>query len=497
MPQTPPRLASADPGTQPGYAPISWTAVASLVIAVLFAVLLTGMLVTAFRGGRLLIEAWLLFFPALAIILAFVARRQIRASEGTRVGERYANAAWWVAMVAGLGYVAYLFAIDFAIRRDAREQFITWSNYLKDLNPADPKDRNFFLAAHMTLDPGVRGSVPAGDPEKLEATFREPVLAFRGSDVVRLCLRNRGAVEFRPEGLRTWEQRPTEITCTLTATLVSPEGEHGLVVPMRAVIDEKTKQRRWQIAVAPGGYIDARQQRLTPYGWAIERLEASGRNLAQELMARLARGDTSAAYLMFIHPEVRDPQQAADLLDRIEATTVPRGAVVGGPTVIVPHPPGAGEYLTQKVLSKPGGGPHDPAAAARFASLWNTPNKILPAGSTARNNPDTNSTLFIGPEAIEYRVPIEIQLGSMGPMASAARGAIVLRATAEADPKLFADLSAARQAAASAGLSDTPAPPPELANPRIPWRLVRVESDLQPMPSAMREASGMPMPGHP
>ena len=85
----------------------------------------------------------------------------MRASEGTRVGEQYANLAWWIAVVCGLGYVTYLFTVEFLIRRQANQEFVTWSNYLKDLNPKDPKDPNFFNAVHMTLDPGVRGSVPA------------------------------------------------------------------------------------------------------------------------------------------------------------------------------------------------------------------------------------------------------------------------------------------------------------------------------------------------
>jgi hypothetical protein len=265
MPESPPRLASADPGKEPGYAPISWTAVAALALAVFFALLMAVIVFSAFRKGQQAVEPWLLFFPAVVLVLVFVARRQIRASEGTRAGERYANMAWWVAIVCGLGYVTYLGTIELLIRRQANQEFVTWSNYLKDLNPTDPKDPNFYHAVHMTLDPGVRGSVPASEPARIEATFRQAVAGMRGADLTRLCYRNRGVIEFRPQGLREWQQKPTEITCTLTATAVTPEGEHGLVVPMRAVIDEKTKNRRWQIVPVPTGYVQSKL--LTPYGW--------------------------------------------------------------------------------------------------------------------------------------------------------------------------------------------------------------------------------------
>jgi hypothetical protein len=487
MPESPPRLASADPGNQTAYAPISWTAVAALVLAIIYGVVMAVVLFSAFRRGQQVIEPPLLFFPALVVVLAFVARRQIRASEGTRVGEQYANLAWWIAVVCGLGYVTYLFAVEFAIRRQANQEFVTWSNYLKDLNPSDPKDPNFFHAVHMTLDPGVRGSVPASEPARIEATFRDAVAGMRGMDLVRLCARNRGAVEFRPQGLQEWQQKPAEVTCTLTSTVVTPEGEHRLAVPMRAVIDEKTKTRRWQIVPTPGGYIKSRS--LTPYGWQVEYLEASGRQFSQEFLGRLSGpGSAPFAYLAFVHPDW-GPMRAVE-------TLVGLPAVAGGPATLLPFPPGGEEYLTRKVFSKPGGGPHDPSDVTRFLALWNTPARFVPAGNLVRNNPDTNPTLVFEPGAIECRVPIEVQLGSQGsgPGAAVARGAVVLRVTREAAPDFFAELDSNRKAGTSAGLSDRPNSA-AFANRVIPWRVVRIESDLRPMSPQERGEPQQGMPG--
>lgn len=475
MPESPPRLASADPGHQPAYAPISWTAIAALVLAILYGLVMVVVLFFAFRSGQLVIEQPLLFlfFPAVVVVLAFVARRQIRASEGTRVGERYANVAWWVAIVCGLGYVTYLGTIEFLIRRQANHEFVTWSNYLKDLNPTDPKDPNFFHAVHMTLDPGVRGSVPAGDPSRIEATFRDAVAGMRGLDLIRLCYRNRGSVEFRPQGLREWQQKPAEITCTLTATAVTPEGEHGLIVPMRAVIDEKTKNRRWQIVPVPGGYVHSKA--LTAYGWQNEFLEASGRQFSQEFLGRLS-GPASApfVYLAFVHPGW-EPRRAVDLLAGLPA-------VAGGAATLLPFPQGGEEYLTHKVFSKPGGGPHEPSDITRFLALWNTPARFVPAGSFARNNPDTHPTLVFESDAVLCRVPIEVQLGGQSgdPGSALARGAVILRVTREAAPDFFQELDSNRKVGVSAGLSDRP-DPSALANRVIPWRVVRIESDLRPL----------------
>src|SRR6478609_9674005 len=101
MSSSPPRLNvnPSDPAAQSGYAPISWTAVASLAIAVLFVLVLLMTGYMAWKDKQPLLQSWLLVFPALAVLLAFIARRQIAASEGTRTGQIYATAGWWAAVV--------------------------------------------------------------------------------------------------------------------------------------------------------------------------------------------------------------------------------------------------------------------------------------------------------------------------------------------------------------------------------------------------------------
>ena len=77
---------------------------------------------SAFLAKKPLVQAELLALPAIGVVLCFAARRVIRNSEGTRTGENLANTAWWICVIAGLGYAAYLLAIDFAIRRDAKAE---------------------------------------------------------------------------------------------------------------------------------------------------------------------------------------------------------------------------------------------------------------------------------------------------------------------------------------------------------------------------------------
>src|SRR5437879_3514558 len=117
-----PTPALASTADQTPYLPISWMAVAADTAAGLFLTALTALGIAAFWGKKPLIIPELLILPVIGGVLSFAARRMIRNSEGTRTGERQANAAWWTCVVVGLGYAAYLFAIDYSIRREARTE---------------------------------------------------------------------------------------------------------------------------------------------------------------------------------------------------------------------------------------------------------------------------------------------------------------------------------------------------------------------------------------
>jgi hypothetical protein len=487
MPESPSRLASADPNTQPGYAPISWMAVASLTVAVLFVVMLAWMGFAAFNKKQPLVEPPILFFPALAVVLAFIARRQIRAADGTRAGETYANAGWWLAVVAGLGYGAYLFAIDFAIRRDTDRVFLAWADHLKDLDAGNPKDPNLYAAAYQTLLPGVRTFSPK-DIARMDESHHDAVAAFRQTDLVRLCERNPKEVEFRTLGLQDWQQKPTEITCTLSASVVTPEGEQGLIVPLRAMIDEK-KARNWQILVTPGGYVKSRD--LTRYGWMIDHLEKSGRGFAQELMSRLAQpGQAEVAYLAYVQPG-QEPERALKMLSQVAAAAPARAAAAGTAIAnLLPEPPDMRANLP-RLFARPDGQPATAADLPRFLFVWTHPNRIIPAGTTLKANPEKYPVLRVVGDEIELRDPVELQLTDIATGGPTARGWLVLRVPAGADPQLLADLHAAHDAAKAGGAPRTGQPAAEVTTRDVPWRLVRIESDLRP---ARQAQPGMPDP---
>jgi len=102
-----------------------------------FAVLLLVFAFGALRQGQSVIMPELLIVPLIAIVLSFAARRQINNSEGTRIGIKFCNQAWWIAVIGGFGYLAYLGGIYYAINSDARTAFRNWSAAVVKVNPLE------------------------------------------------------------------------------------------------------------------------------------------------------------------------------------------------------------------------------------------------------------------------------------------------------------------------------------------------------------------------
>lgn len=483
MSGSPPRLNvnPTDPAVQPGYAPISWTAVASLAVAVLFVLVLLVMGYGAWRDKQPLLQTWLLVFPAVAVLLAFVARRQIAASEGTRTGQVYATAGWWAAVVGGLGFAAYLLAISYITQLQAEREFDKFAKPLADLDAGNPKDPNLYASAYWTIDPGLRRAVKS--PENvaaIDSVFADRVTAFRQLDLVRICARNRGQVEFRTHGLQDWQQKPTEITCSLSADLLTPEGEHRIVVPLRAVVDEKTRQQAWYVNPPREGFVTGRK--LTRYGWLIEHTELTGRTFGQEFMGLLmGAGQAPMAYLGYVYPGL-SPAEARDILVPIGVTARGRAAVGGAP--------GGWPYIFPKLsefeprlralFTRPNGAPATPDQFRAFLMAWESPGRISPPGSVLKQNPDINSVLYLDKDRIEYRIPMEMAVLGDTSGQAAARGRIVLRPDQATEAALLQELAAAREAIGASPRTDEP-PPDIKSRPGPRWRVVRIESDMVPL----------------
>lgn len=453
------------------YVPVSWLAVAAMSVAGLFALLLVVLGLVAFRSHRPLLEEELLVLAVVAIVLSFAARRVIRNSEGTRTGlvrgVDLPNAAWWTALVLGLVYVAYLFAIDFAIRQDAKGEVQRWADFIL----ADDLTRAFY----RTRDPGERAAYRADDADKLKGRWGGDYSAFAQSDLVRVVKRNPGACAFEVGGLREWSAKPTGVECTVSGTLTCPEGAFPVAVGLKAVDARPGAEggggRQWQVMMPSTGYVQRDQVRLTPYGWFVIQLEVSGGDVGRQFIAQCgyAREGRLEAVRRFTAGG-HDPMLKPLTLGSFHA----RSAVLGmaGGLAWTPGPAYYERTAAMLYTSDDGKPPSDTQKEA-FRTAWATTG-IIRAGDRLQNGPPPVDVLAFTDIAVELRVPIEIPISQKKGDLAAARGWVVVACT---DPEVVAEVKRLRDAAPSA--PRTAAPPEDLRRKPIDWAVTRIETDMK------------------
>jgi hypothetical protein len=450
------------------YVPVSWMAVAAIGVSCVFVGILVALGVSAFLAKKPLIQPELLVFPVLGIVLSFAARRLIRNSEGTRTGENLANTAWWISLIAGLGYAAYLLAIDFAIRRDARATLDRW---IEKVKAAD--DESINAAFLWTREPSQRGQISPKDTDQILGRFREEYVGFKQSDLILVARRNRGECEIVPEGVKDWMYRAGGIDCAFTGTLKCPEGRFPFLVGLRGIeaTGGESGGRQWWVIHAPNGYIQRDKLRLTPYGWMMSELENSGMSFATQFFLSLRSGPPAIPYAFqaMMRPDPKWPYRVWQTL----AVTVPgRVAVGGGLTAATPYTPEFVSYsFPNQFYRALGGGEPTAEQRAQFKINWET-SGLLPAGGRLRNNPDTHPMVVVAGSAIEVHVPCELPFPGEEATA-AARARLVVACT---DPDVVRELSQLRSEANPE--TATSVPPSGMGQRDFKWRLVRLESDM-------------------
>jgi hypothetical protein len=453
------------------YVPVSWMAVAALSVSGLFLLLLVAFGLDAFTNKKPLLMDWLLVLPILALILSFAARRVIRNSEGTRTGENLAVTAWWMALVLGLGYIAYLFAIDYSVRNDAKGEVQRWETLLREDKIAP--------AFYRTLPPGRRQGMRADDRYRFQSEFRDQFVMFETCDLVRLVQRNKDACEFA-HGSVKWSYKPGVIECLYTGTVRCPEGTFPVNVSLRGSEGVTGPEgggggRQWAILPPSSGFIDHQGATRTPYGWLVQVLELNGAAFGKEFVGNLAGGPSVQPYLYqgFIRPGGDRFAWGA-----IASTTPARVGGAGGLAAAVPYGNGFTQYVETQFFRQPGGGNPTDEKRAAFLKSWYAVG-LAPAGARLKDPSgtvaDKESVIAITDAAVEVRVPVEIPILGTGKM-EAARGRLVVVCT---DPALLAELKQLKGTADPA--AGTSYFPEDLRRRTFPWRVVRVESDMVPL----------------
>jgi len=474
---TAPRLQStAAPDPASAYAPIAWSAVAALAIGGFFVALFLYLRWSTFSRNEPLVAPWLFVLPVAGIVVAFIARRQIAASEGTRIGTVYANAGWWLCVVGGLVYAAYLGTLDYTIRADAGAQLRKWTEELPKVVPDALDQPELFDAFYRTLPPGERGAFdPAGyaaEPDGPQARAARdgmrsryaPVLVkFRQSQVVRQAARYGDECRFDLEGVRKWEylDQGKKIDCSLTATMRTPEGDFPLVVPMEAAVSRGN--REWQVTLldgTAGGY-----PQRTPYGFLMARWVPESAHLA-------ARDFLAVRQWLAQRSRLGQPDVVAGVGPMVAVATA-------GPPL-----PNEG-FATNPVVTLPGGGTPPDEKVREFRALWDSPagrdrfRMLEILGEGQGEDPAVPVIDFTG-DRLLVKTPVQYQPREAEQRGAGVRMRLVMECT---DVALLAELKAARATAATDPRTpDLPKDSPLLKLASIPldkWKLLRFETDFQ------------------
>lgn len=468
------------------YVPVAGLAVAAAVAAGALAVALALLGGVAFLNRKPLIEPAVLLIAtaAVAVALAFAARRVIRNSEGTRGGEKLASSAWWLAVVLGLCYAAYLMAIDFSVKREARRKMDEWLGFLQkgtdERAKVEDVDLNMGIAVWGTLPPGEQQGLRANDTGAIRLRYRDAMLLLGNCDLAKLMRRNGDELRLDHTSA-TWVPRPGSIEAALHATATCPEGVFPVTVQLRGLDGTagpdggRAGPRQWHVSRPQGGtFVDRAGSTRTPYGWLVEYLEVNGGLFGKGFISFAQTGPAAHpyAYRAFVTPDDGDRQAWRDLGSPANGRLQIAFALAVGARG-TDWTAGYATFRDKELIKLPNGADPTPEQRATFLRVWNALG-IRPAGDRLRDPAggpiDTESLVTMTDTEVLVRVPAEIPFDAR----DAARARVVVSCT---DPALLAEL---KQLRASADPKvTTGSPPASLNNRTFPWRVVRIESDLQ------------------
>lgn len=285
------------------YRPLSGLAVAGFGLAVVFAVVVAGMGVTALRTGKPLLIGWMLVVAIAAAGLSLAGQIQVRRSEGTRAGLALARWGWWLSLVFGLGYGAYLVATELAVRQQAREFSENWFDKL-----ASGDKTQAFL---WTLSPSQR---QGDNPRDLRRIYTRYLLnrenqkgfwpLFLEQPIVRMI--EQGGPDARLEylGVEGWHYEAGGYLVEQNFRLKTPEGVYDFRLPVWGGESPNARPdyegRQWYVYLFEP--LAGQTRELTPLGTSVQALRLGAGRFVETWGRLLREGRVEEAFLLTQDP---------------------------------------------------------------------------------------------------------------------------------------------------------------------------------------------------
>lgn len=275
------------------YQPISGYAVAAGTIGVIFAAVLIALIGFAIVTGRMAFSWEVMALPVSGIILAAIGRSHIRNSEGTRTGTKIVTMSWWVCVLGGAGFAAYLYANSLVLENESRR-------FADELFKELEAGRFQEAFENRIVPPAERGRVgPNASLEAFEVAYGSAGYStFRNHDLVRLFARNGNSVKVEHIGTKDVTQESTGLQAVHSYRLSCPEGTSEVQIKLATAESKKSQRQQWYIASGPTGISPLSVVDRTQYGEVVQELSAEGEGFARFWVSNLSNGRMAHAILL-------------------------------------------------------------------------------------------------------------------------------------------------------------------------------------------------------
>ncbi|WP_020469069.1 hypothetical protein [Zavarzinella formosa] len=291
-------LPTAQRPTDGAYQPVSGYAVAAAATAGVFVLFLVLVLFSAITSRRAAMSYELILLPVVGLGLSIAARSHLKRSEGTRSGQKLVTVAWWVCVLGGAGYAAYLYANEFFIERESRTYV---DKFFEQLQKNRPHQAYVFL-----IDPVQRDAASPDNPDFFEAQFASGYGNFRNLDLVRLVRRNPNQVEFEHVGSMDIGQEAEGFKATQIYRMTTPEGIFDVRLGLKAAEARKGGKPLWRINSKPNVAISTKPDKLSQYGRLVQDLEGEANGVVRTWMFFASTGRMFRAHLYTLPGEERE-----------------------------------------------------------------------------------------------------------------------------------------------------------------------------------------------
>ncbi len=373
------------------YRPISGLAIAAIICTIAFVLCMGVMATIAMVNNKLFDDRWPLMLALSGFILSILASFSIRNSENTRAGMTLATLSWWICVLGGAGFFAYIMGADYTVREDSRKVIDEWFKLLED--------GKINMAFVQTLDPGRQATVNPDDKAQLEADFGPVLQVFYANPIVSLYRRyDKSLVKHEAMGTKATLVQDKKSVVLWSYNISCPEGVFQCSFRIIGEVGKGSLNRRWWLELSPN--MEIKPLSRTTYGYlAYDGVMMEGGKEAILFIRHVTENRPYQAFLATL-----PPNQRIKNLNQFEAIGL-LASQAASQTLAAPY---LSRTLPDGFFQLSDGSKPSPAQLEDFKRVWNVGHFLI-AGSQ-RISPRGDPRLELANDRLILHIPIDVAL---------------------------------------------------------------------------------------